>query len=351
MAFNMKNAYNNLFVKPGNKLNRTLNNVMGKEVFGDIKPIEDERTYQPYDSFPEYSVPEPEAWEAINEGAEVEFSLNGSRITVSKNLDTCLRYRPLFREAATYYMSRFQFKYEHCVSDYDTLLHYFKNMYYEGMIPMLQRAYSLLLPFGVFAVNFESFAAKHGETYHRAFSSYCTMAGIQESQNQAAQEIGNLVGTSVQLQGGGFGARGAAKGILSAELFNAGMGLFGKIAANQARMTPEQKQRAYESFRPDIFFREVYSDYCNTFFTFVQVLSEQGVLPGTTTKISGNLSTILQNLENPMFPANQISAALAQIISANPFIPKAYAIMSAKLGETEEVKQITDYFMPGGKLF
>ena len=351
MAFNFKNAYNNFFVKPGNKLNQTINNVVGKDVFGELKPIEDERSYQPYSSFPEYSVPEPQAWAAVQDGTEIEFSLNGSKIPVSKNLDTCLRYRPLFHEAADYYANRFRFKYGQCVSDYDTLLHYFKDMYYEGMVPMLQRAYSLLLPFGVFAVNAESFAGKHGETYHQAFSSYCTMAGIQESQNQAAQEIGNLVGNSVQMQGGGFGVKGAAKGFFQAELFNAGMGFLGKIAANQGRMTPEQKQRAYEAFRPDIFYREVYYDYVNVFFTFVQVLAEQGHLPGTTTKISGDVSTILQNLENPMFPANQISAALAQILSGNPFIPKAYAIMKEKLGETEEVKRITDYFMPGGKLF
>lgn len=344
MAFDFKNAFNKYFAEPGNKLNKAVNNVVGKEIFGEIKPIEEARQFAPYNTFPNYTVPEPNEWTS-QDGAEKIFTLNGSKIYVSKNLDTCLKYRPMFKEAATYYSNRFKFKYECCVDDFDSLLNYFFDMYNEGLSAMLNRAYSLLLPFGVFSVNLNDFAKKHTSNYHKAISSYNTMAGIEESRNEAAQSLGNNIGNSVRLQGGGFGVKGAAKGIATAELFNAGMGLVGKYLTNQTKMSAEEKQKVYEAFKPDVFFREVYCDYNDVFYTLVQTLAENKVLPRTTIMITSGTKTMIDNLSNPMFPKDKICPVIADIISHNPFIPKVYDILKEKVGVTEEVKQITEYFV------
>ncbi len=344
MAFDFKNAFNKFVAEPGNKLNQTINNAVGKNVFGEIRQIEEPRQFAAYDTFPSYTVPEPNAW-TTTDGEEKTFTLNGSKITVSKNLDICLKYRPLFKEAATYYSNRFKFKYECCVNDFDTLINYFHDMYNEGLADMLNRAYSLLLPFGVFSVSLEDFAQKHTSNYYRAISSYCTMAGIEETKNKNAQALGNNVGNSMRLQGGGFGIKGAAKGIATAELFNAGMGLVGKYVTNQTKMSPEEKQRAYAAFKADVFFTEVYNDYYNMFYTLVQTLADNGVLSGTTIMITSTLKTMIDNLSNPMFPDDRICPVIADIISQNPFIPKVFDILKAKIGETEEVKQISDYFL------
>ena len=63
-------------------------------------------------------------------------------------------------------------------------------------------------------------------------------------------------------------------------------------------------------------------------------------------RISSEISSILEDLQNPMFPKDQISTALAQIISINPFIDRAYTIMKQQLGETEEVTELEAYFLP-----
>lgn len=211
MAFDFKKAFNSQ-VKVANKLNQGLNKIIGKDVFGEVKELEDPREFDPYESFPAYTELEPVDWPLL-EGERQEFNFAGNTISFPKELDTCMRYRKYFKKAAEFYAARFAFKYQHCVEDFDTLVHYFTDMYGEGFRPMCTRAYSLLLPLGVYSANLESFAQKHAATYHAAIDSYEIMAGIEINKNAAAENLGNQVGSSIQMQGGGFGLKGAMKGV------------------------------------------------------------------------------------------------------------------------------------------
>lgn len=333
----------NKFADMGNSLNKVINNVVGKEVFGEIKKFEAPKEFPPYDSFPAYSVPEPEQWKPLT-GSAKEFTLDGNVISVSANLDTCMQYADLFKEASKYYADRFEFRYNQCVTDYDTLLNYFENMYFEGLNAMVNRAYGLLLPFGVFNVNLQQFATYQIDTYNRAAKSYMTMLSIKENKNQAANNLGNTVGNSIQMQGGGFGFKGAMKGMAQAEAFNIGMGFLGKYIANQTKMSDQEKAEIFSKFRADIFFKEVYSDYVNTFFTTIQILAENGVLDGISTRTGDEFNTLITNLKNPMFPQDKVSSSLAGLISSYPFSPACYEVVKQKYGETDEVKQIIQYF-------
>lgn len=163
MAFDFKKAFNSQ-VKVANKLNQGLNKIIGKDVFGEVKELEDPREFDPYESFPAYTELEPVDWPLL-EGERQEFNFAGNTISFPKELDTCMRYRKYFKKAAEFYAARFAFKYQHCVEDFDTLVHYFTDMYGEGFRPMCTRAYSLLLPLGVYSANLESFAQKHAATY------------------------------------------------------------------------------------------------------------------------------------------------------------------------------------------
>lgn len=333
----------NKFADMGNTLNKGINNAVGKEIFGEIKKFEAPKEFPSYDSFSAYSVPEPEQWKSLT-GSAKEFTLDGNVISVSANLDTCMQYTDLFKQAAKYYADRFEFRYHQCVTDYDTLLNYFDNMYFEGLNAMVDRAYSLLLPFGVFNVNKQQFTTYQFDTYNRAIQSYMTMLSVKEIKNQAANNIGNTVGNSIHMQGGGFGFKGAMKGVAQAEAFNIGMGFVGKYVANQMKMSEEEKAEAFSNFKADIFFKEVYSDYVNTFFTMIQTLSENGVLDGIFTKTGDDFNTMINNLKNPMFPKDKVASALASLISSYPFSTACYEVVKQRYGETDEVKQIIEYF-------
>ena len=179
MAFDFKNVYNKAFAEPGTKINKKLNKVIGKEVFQDIKKMEDPKEYPPLSDYPEYDVPEPPQWTLLT-GEQKVFPLEGETITISKNLDICMKYLDLFKSSAQYYMERFMFQYNNCVKDYDTLLNYFQEMYLTGLHPMMERASSLLLPFDVFNVSVEDFFEYQINTYNRAVQSWNTMLEIEE---------------------------------------------------------------------------------------------------------------------------------------------------------------------------
>lgn len=342
MAFDFKKAFNSQ-VDVANKLNKGLNEIIGKEVFGEVQKMEDPREYAPYESFSDYTALEPVDWPVI-EGEKVEFMLEGSVISFPKALDTCIRYRKYFDEAAEYYAARFEFKYGQCVEDFDTLVHYFPDMYSEGLRAMCRRAYSLLLPMGVFSANLDEFEQKHMAVYHAAVDSFEAMAGIELQINAASENLGNQVGNSVQLQGGGFGLKGAVKGIAKAEAFNFGVEMLGKLVAQQTKMTKAQKSEVYNQFNKDRFFQEVLLDYKNTFYTLIQTLSENGILGSVTTLISDNAKTTLTNLQNPMFPKDKLAEVFAQLISTNPFYLETFNVLKGRFGMTDEVQVLVNYF-------
>lgn len=333
----------NKFADFGNTLNKGINKIAGKEIVGEIKKFEAPKEFPPYDSFPKYSVPEPEPWQPLT-GTEQEFTLDGNIIRFSANLDTCMLYADSFRQTAKYYADRFEFRYHQCVTDYDSLLNYFQDMYFEGLYAMVDRAYSLLLPLGVFNVNIQDFRAYQINTYNKAVDSFATMVAIKESKNQAADNLGNTVANSIHMQGGGFGFKGAMKGVAKAEAFNIGMGFLGKYVANQTKMSEEEKAELFSKFRADIFFNEVFSDYINTFFTLIQTLSENGAIGKVTTRTDDEFNTMINNLKNPMFPQDKVSSVLANLISSYPFSVECYEVMKQRYGESDEVKKIIEYF-------
>lgn len=278
-------------------------------------------------------------------GEEREFLIEGNVIQISAELDTCMKYLGLFRKSARYYTDSFMYRYKCCVEDFDTLVNYFPDLYVEELRPMLQRAYNLLLPFGVFNIKFEDFASKHMDTFKRAITSYEIMQGIETKKNQEAENLGNQVGGSIQMQGGGFGLKGAAKGVAKAEAFNAGMGLIGKYLTNQTKMSKEEKDKAFTAFKEDVFFIEVYSDYCNTFLSLIQTLADCKVINDVTIYRGSDMDTMLQNLQNPMFPQEKVASSLANMISTHPFEKSCYDLLENKFGQTEEIEQLKNYFM------
>ena len=270
--------------------------------------------------------------------------MDGNIINVSQELDTCFQYKDLFKQSAQYYANRFEFRYHQCVKDYDTLLHYFEDMYMEGLAPMLERAYSLFLVFGVFNVDKQTFYNYQLDTYNRAVTSYSTMLGITLEKKQSADSFGNKLGNSVRLQGGGFGLKGAAKGIAKAETFNFGMSALGKFVSHQLQMSDEEKAQIFSKFKEDVFFKEVYNDYLCTFFSMIQFLADNGILKQIYTKTGNEYNTMINNLKNPMFPKDKVGQLLADMISKYPFAQAEYELLINVYGENDETREIINYF-------
>lgn len=333
----------NAFADMGNALNKGINKAVGKDIFGEIKKVEKPKEFPPYESYSKYPVPAPAQWQQYT-GSAKQFSLQGNVIRVSKNLDICIQYVSDFKSAAQYYTDRFIFMYRQCVTDFDAFLYYFQSMYLEGMNAMLDRAYSLFLLFGIFNVNKADFQKYHLGTYNLAVRDYSKLLEIVENKKQNANQLGNMVGNSVKMRGGGFGMTNALKGMAQAEAFNMGMNLLGKYVENQAQMSSQEKETVFANLKTDVFFQEVYTDYFNTFYSLIDCLAKAKAIENISTRPDEQFNTVIANLQNPMFPQEQVASLLANLVSIYPFAKVCYDVMKQRFGETSEVAQISQYF-------
>lgn len=168
--------------------------------------------------------------------------------------------------------------------------------------------------------------------------------GITLEKKQSADSFGNKLGNSVRLQGGGFGLKGAAKGIAKAETFNFGMSALGKFVSHQLQMSDEEKAQIFSKFKEDVFFKEVYNDYLCTFFSMIQFLADNGILKQIYTKTGNEYNTMINNLKNPMFPKDKVGQLLADMISKYPFAQAEYELLINVYGENDETREIINYF-------
>ena len=105
----------NKAAKQATALNKGINKVIGKDVFGEVRQIEPEREYEPYESFPPYEESEPDFW-SQKKGEERSFSFCGGTIIVPRILDECMQYIPDFESSAKYYTELFKYKHNVCVN-------------------------------------------------------------------------------------------------------------------------------------------------------------------------------------------------------------------------------------------
>ena len=343
MAFNFKDGFNK-FAEYGNKLNKSANNIIGKDVFNEIKTIEEPKTFPSLDAFPEYTIPEPEQFEFIK-GEKRTFSISDSSVVFSGELDSCFKLRKEISNCAEYYAQRFKFKYCNCVKDFDTFAYYFEDLYLEGLKAMRERTYGLLLPFGIFNITKDNFLSAHIERYHKAYESYAMLTGVEKAKNEQARNSGNALGGAIQMQGGGFGMKGAMKGMAQAEAFNLGLGLLGKLAEHQMRMTQEDKAEVFSKFKHDVLFDEVFYDYNQMLLTVVALLSDNGIISGVKVTKDEAFETTITNLNNPMFPQDRFAQAIASLIQSYPFEKDSYDLLMSKFSDESDAKQLYDYYM------
>ena len=83
----------------------------------------------------------------------------------------------------------------------------------------------------------------------------------------------------------------------------------------------------------------------NTFLTLVQTLSNNKVIEPINITKTNEFNTMIQNLQNPMFPQDKIADSLIKVITTYPFEIEGYRLMVSKFGQTEEVNQISNYSM------
>ena len=289
---------------------------------------------------------EQELWEPIK-GVAKAFPLFGETLEVPENLDVFNAYRLKFRELAFKYADKAEKEYKSKVCDFVTFIEFFPKIYFSNLEPLIQKAVDILIAEEVWTVTFDSLFEQHTADFHLALEDYETIidsANLTVEANQ--QATAGLMSFVPNMVGGGFGLKGALKGMAQAAAFNAVRdGIENSAIKNAANIKPAQQAELYGRIKFDILAERIYTDYWRVFLSLVWTLNQnENDIWWQTDEVDQKAKNIFQNLSNPNFPQTKVLAAVIGLLELNPYSPDYYEFLISRFGESEEVTAIKDYF-------
>ena len=287
-----------------------------------------------------------EKWEPIGASART-FSLCDKYVEVSAEMDLFNSYRNTFRDLANTYSKAARKEYDGRVKDLMTNLEFFPNIYGKHLNALGKKAIDILISEGIYTITQDLFVDKHFENYHSAFDDFnVTLESIRLTKQKNVQRIANITSFVPNLVGGGFGTKGAIKGIAKAEAFNVVRdGLEAGMLNSANQVSQPQQAELFGRIKPDVLFDHVYNDYWLVFLTIVSEFISNGInvwLPSE--KATNTAQNVFRNLSNPNFPEERKLDMFINILTTFPYKREYFKFMVDNYGDNEQTKAIRDYF-------
>lgn len=280
-------------------------------------------------------------------GENKEFALCGAKLEIPQSMDIFNSYRLKFRELACECADYAKQEYKKRVFNLQTYIDFFPEIYGFYFAAMVDKAMEVFVAEGVWSVTRDTFLNEHTDQFHLAMDEFkVTLDSVtltMQNNQQAVQSVMNFV---PHVQGGGFGLKGAAKGIASATAFNlvrdaAESGLANSVCTlNQA-----QQKELYDRINQDKLFEFVFVDYWRVFISLIYKLRQNGKdIWWYTDEQTKQASNIFANLSNPNFPQDQVLSVFIDILKTNPYNADYHKFMIMRFGANEETEAIKNYF-------
>lgn len=295
---------------------------------------------------PKEPILEQELWEPLK-GEARTFPLYGKVLEVSQNLDLFNSYRLKFKELAKKCTNRAEAEYKTKIRDFISFIEFFPKIYSENIAPIIQRAVDVLVSEEIWTITPEAFFEQHISDFHLAIDDYNVIlesANLTIQKNQ--QTAAGIMSFVPNLVGGGFGIKGALKGIAIAGTFNAVRdGIENSAVKNATNISPAQQAELYGRIKPDVLINRVFADYWNVYHSLVWTLNQNGHEIWWQTKdVDQKAKNIFKNLSNPNFPQDKVLDALIALLELNPYSPEYYEFAISRFGPSEEITRIKEFF-------
>lgn len=168
----------------------------------------------------EIEIEPDEPWETVK-GISKSFPFMGQTLEISKELDEYNTYRQKFKALAVKYREIARSEYKRKVHNLETFLEFYPKIYDKYLDIIMQRAVDVLISNEIWTVTLYSFSKLHRNNYNYATKTVsATLESIELTVNANQQMTAGLTSFIPNLQGGGFGLKGAMKGIAAATAFN-----------------------------------------------------------------------------------------------------------------------------------
>lgn len=301
-----------------------------------VKKIESQNTPEP----------DTESWKAASGSVRV-FHLLDKTLEVPENLDVFNTYRKNFYDIADQCTKAARNEYNKKVQNLSTFLAFFPEIYGVHFGYVSQKAMDIIISEGLWTVTSDTLCDRHTERFHLISDDFTTIGqNIALTLQANHQAISTIMSFVPHLSGGGFGLKGAAKGIATASAFNILRDSVESGLKNSVNnLNQGQQAELFGRINPDNLFERVFYDYWNIYLTLIDILNENGKniwypIPSAIERANN----IFQNIAHPNFPQDKVLEVMLDIIKTNPYNTLYYRFLTDLYGETDEVMAIRNYF-------
>ena len=285
-------------------------------------------------------------WENVT-GQEQRFTLNGKTLVIPKEMDIFNTYRLKYFELASLCADKAKAEYMKQVRDLNTYLTFFPVIYYKNLDILIKQSMGVIISEGIWSITEESLSKEHLEEFDSGFDTYWTiMESIELTIEQNQSKIASVMSFIPNLTGGGFGLKGAAKGIATATAFNLIRdGAEDHLLQNASNLNQAQRLELYQRVNVDDVFEFVFQDYWRVMLTMMATLIDNGIdIWWPDEDLIEQSENIFSNLSNPRFPQEKLLDVFINILEIHPYNADYHKFMVRKFGDTEETRAIRNYF-------
>lgn len=287
-------------------------------------------------------------WEN-EQGVAREFVLNGQILTISESMALHNMYRLKFYELAKECAECAKGEYMRRIRDLKTFALYFDkiNKFYRGIL--CDKAMEIIVASGIWTETRESFEKEFNLRYDDA-TGFVALVGnqIKEVKQQKQEAVASMMSLVPNVEGGGFGLKGAVKGIAGATAFNiARDAIEASAVAGVNNIDEDEQAEIYAVVKSELqsLFNMMFNDYFRCYLTVVKILNKNHVpiWMFDEKKISES-NNIFKNLSNPNFPQEKALEIIISLLEQNPYNVEYHQYLRSKFSVTEEVEAISKYF-------
>ena len=287
-----------------------------------------------------------EKWEPFV-GEERTFMLKDNALVVSKGMDLFNSYRLKFRTLASECADSVKAEYEKRIHNLVTFLEFYPKLYVTKLDILINKALDILIAESIWTVTRDSLFDEHTKKFHYGFDLYNAICeAVQKTSVNNQRTIAGITSLVPNLVGGGFGFKGAMKGVAKATAYNIVRDTAEASLVNSAgQINQNQQAEIYGRIKIDTLVELIYRDYWSVFLTLVAILKNNGKeMWFPSNESMQTAQNIFQNISNPNFPEEQKLSVFLQILQTNPYKVEYQKFMLAKWGENDQTVSIKNYF-------
>lgn len=289
-----------------------------------------------------------DTWGSEN-GTVKSFTLCGQTLEIPSELDTYNLYYLKFKALAQECSELAQNEYHKKIRDLQTFLTFVQDIHNHYRNIVCDKAMEIIVAEGIWTVTRDSFWKDYNFN-HRLTIQYVesVLKRMQDVVEGKQAVISGAMSLIPNLEGGGFGLKGAAKGIATATAFNiARDAVEAGVTSSCSKLSAKDQRTIYQQIETELpyLFNVMFIDYWSVISTLAKTLkNNRKDIWFPDGKKANESKNIFQNLSNPNFPQEKALEIIISILGQDPYNVDYHDYIREKFGVTEEVVAINNYF-------